>query len=206
MVRPCHPSRPLQGQGSGEQFAWVRALLWVMTRISHHLLAATLLLAAGAVQLAACGTTAPEEAVGSDNRTAPTAAPVTATGTWSVLEIDGSPVEPDSFRVQLRAGEVTGGKDGCNNWGYVEGSRRMPDGSRMIESEAQFCPETPQSRAYRSVVVKPELTAVGSDRLLLTGGGHRLLVERCEWQTVREERPGSSSEMRRCQTEKPRSG
>jgi hypothetical protein len=159
------------------------------------LVARALSLMAGSLALAGCNATAPEE-------TGPSpvgAVFVPPDGNWTVLAIDGRPVEPDSFRVRLAKGEVTGGRDGCNNWGYVAGAKPLPDGGRMIESDAQYCPETEQSRAYRSVIFEPEITPAGSDRLLLSGRGHRLLVARCEWRTVREERAGTSSEVRQCQ-------
>lgn len=159
------------------------------------------LLIAGPVCLAACGDR------GQPDKGSPSSegAPTHLEGSWAVLRVDEGRVAPDSFRVDLRRAEVTGGHDGCNNWGYDEGLPTLPGGGRMIVSDAQGCPETPQSRAYRLVVASPAITPLASDRLLLTGGGHRLLVERCEWVTVREERAGYSSQKRSCRTARPQS-
>lgn len=129
-----------------------------------------------------------------------------ADGDWAVLRIDDAAVAPDSFRVVLRRGEVTGGHDGCNNWGYDESVPPLADGSRMIVSDAQACPETAQSRAYRMVIAKPAIRSAESGRLVLSAGGHRLLLERCQWVTIREERPGYSSVRQSCRfASQPRS-
>ena len=103
-----------------------------------------------------------------------------ADGEWGAITIDGRRVAPGSFNVSVRNGQITGGRDGCNNWGYVEDQPPASDGSRMIVSDAQGCPETAEQRGYRIAIGMgtPGLAKVPDGNLRIFAGGHEIVARR----------------------------
>lgn len=135
-------------------------------------------------------------------------------GSWTAISIDGHPVEPERYRIAIRNGEVTGGRDDCNDWGYAEG--RAKNGDRMIVSTAVGCPEDdPTREAYWAVISNSKIELehrmqtterrasgklpVLGGKLRVSGQGHEAILIRCEWKRVRETLPGGGmSDMQRC--------
>ena len=116
-------------------------------------------------------------------------------GGWGGVSIDGRPVSAADYRISVKRGRITGGRDGCNDWHYTD-DPPAPDGGRMIFSTLVACPEDdPLRRAYYRLRAEgvPQLRPDGS--LRLAAGGHEALFRRCRW--LRE--PGSG--MRVCALE-----
>ena len=100
-------------------------------------------------------------------------------GGWGAVIIDGRPVSAEDYRIAVKGGEVVGGYDGCNSWGYTD-DPLGPDGSRMIVSTLVECPDDRVRRAYwtlRSRGTALELRPDGS--LRLAGRGHEAIFQRC---------------------------
>lgn len=119
-------------------------------------------------------------------------------GSWTAIRIDGKPVEPERYRISIGNGEVTGGRDDCNDWSYEQ--ERAKNGDRMIVSTLVGCPEgDPMRKAYWALVSDPEVELRRDGRLRVSGQGHEMVAIRCKWQRVRETLPGGgTSDMMRC--------
>jgi hypothetical protein len=89
-------------------------------------------------------------------------------GLWQVVTINGK-APAASFLLRIRRGRVVGGRDGCNSWGFDLTLPPAPDGTRMIISDAQGCPQTPERRAYWRALgngnVRPAMAEDGKLRL-----------------------------------------
>lgn len=86
-------------------------------------------------------------------------------GSWTAISIDGKPVEPERYRISIGNGEVTGGRDDCNDWSYDE--EEAKDGNRMIISTLVGCPEgDPLREAYWSIVADPFVELISASRRL----------------------------------------
>lgn len=64
-------------------------------------------------------------------------------GRWRAVSIGGRPVGRGIYTIVVRDGRVVGGRDGCNDWGYVR-----HQGDWAIESTAIGCPDDPLQRLY----------------------------------------------------------
>lgn len=119
-------------------------------------------------------------------------------GSWTATRIDGKRVGPERYRVGVKAGKVSGGRDDCNDWAY-EGE---PDkkGERMINTTLVGCPEPdPMREAYWALVYDPKIELSPDGTLRVHGQGHEAILIRCQWQRVQETLPGGgSSDMMRC--------
>lgn len=119
-------------------------------------------------------------------------------GSWAALSIDGRPVDPQQYRIAIADGEVSGGRDGCNSWGY---SDEAPDanGERTIVTTLVGCPEDdPVRQAYWRLASASRIALLPDGRLRLSADGHEAIFRRCEWKTERESGPGYSSERMVC--------
>jgi hypothetical protein len=119
---------------------------------------------------AACGGLSPEESAQRGHYD----------GLWTVVSISGKAAPADRFLIRVREGKVTGGRDGCNSWGFDATVPPAPDGARMIISDAQECAPTPVMRAYWRAIgngnVPPRLTPTGE--LQLRAAGEEIIAER----------------------------
>jgi hypothetical protein len=94
-------------------------------------------------------------------------------GMWTVTTISGQEVPPGKFLLRVRDGRVTGGRDGCNSWGFDATRAPAPDGTRMIISDAQECSPTPQLRGYWRALGNgnaPLRTTEGGELRIRAGG------------------------------------
>lgn len=115
-------------------------------------------------------------------------------GSWMVISIDGEPVPHGEYRYGITDGKISGGRDGCNDWGYTD-DPPGPDGERMIVSTLQACPEdNPLTRAYRLLTRDPRMVLAPNGLLHLSGHGHKAVLRRCEWTMVST----PTSEVRTC--------
>ena len=108
--------------------------------------------------------------------------PAEADGMWSVTSISGRDVPAGAFLLRVRGGRVSGGRDGCNSWGYDETRPVAPDGTRMIVSDAQECAPTPHLRGYwRALGNGNAPLHVGEDGALrIRAGGDEIVARRTE--------------------------
>ena len=95
-------------------------------------------------------------------------------GTWRAVSIDGSAAK-GRFVVATGDGRITGGYDGCNQWGF-----QSRDGT--IASDLQGCGPDPQLDAYSAAIQRvrgaPAVRSAQGGGLVVTGGGHRLVFRR----------------------------
>ena len=101
-------------------------------------------------------------------------------GLWAVTTISGVDVPTENFLLRIRDGRVVGGRDGCNSWGFDETQPPQPDGTRMIVSDLQACPPTPELRGYWRALgngnAPLRLTANGE--LRIRAGGDEIVARR----------------------------
>ncbi|MWV29201.1 hypothetical protein [Aurantiacibacter rhizosphaerae] len=70
--------------------------------------------------------------------------------------------------IVIADGEVRGGRDGCNYWGYV-GEPDPETGERMMESTLAACDQTPAIQAYDSIGhYRAEIELLSENRLLVS--------------------------------------
>lgn len=86
-------------------------------------------------------------------------------GEWRFAE------SPGRYTIVIRDGEIVGGFDGCNAWGFAE--ERAADGSRMVVSDAQGCEPQPFDETYRLFAFGTPGFTVQDENLLATVGGKR---------------------------------
>ena len=101
-------------------------------------------------------------------------------GMWRVTAISGEEVPPGQFLLRVRDGRVTGGRDGCNSWGFDETQPPAPDGTRMIISDAQGCAPTPQLRGYWRALGNGNAPLQTSEagELRIRAGGDEIIARR----------------------------
>jgi hypothetical protein len=96
-------------------------------------------------------------------------------GVWLAETIDGRSVGRSRYTINVAEGRVTGGRDGCNDWGFDYGERE-----RTIVSTLIGCPADPLFEGYWAVVNPqpwhPQLRADG--RLEATAGRHVVVLRR----------------------------
>ncbi|KLI62940.1 hypothetical protein [Aurantiacibacter marinus] len=86
-------------------------------------------------------------------------------GTWRAIMIGGLDVAAERMSIAVADGEIRGGRDGCNYWGY-SGAPDPETGERMISSTMAACEETPALQAYDAIGhYRAELQLVSADRL-----------------------------------------
>lgn len=111
-------------------------------------------------------------------------------GMWAATAIDGEPVPPDQFLIRVRAGRVTGGRDGCNSWAFDATQPPMPNGTRMIVSDLQECRETPARSAYWRALgngnAVPRTNEAGA--LQLRAGGAQIIARPVSDRWLRREK------------------
>ena len=119
-------------------------------------------------------------------------------GSWTAISIDGKLVEPERYRISIGNGEVTGGRDDCNDWSYEK--EREKNGERMIVSTLVGCPEgDPMREAFWALIHDPKIELRQDGRLRVWGQGHDAVLIRCHWKRVRDTlRGGGISDMMRC--------
>ncbi|HEX8666785.1 MAG TPA: hypothetical protein VF727_00255 [Allosphingosinicella sp.] len=101
-------------------------------------------------------------------------------GMWGAVAIDGRRVDAREWRIGVRQGRVSGGRDGCNDWGYDE--REDKPGERLIVSTLVGCPEDdPVRRAYWALASAhgPTLTEAEDGTLRIAARGHEGIFRRC---------------------------
>ena len=101
-------------------------------------------------------------------------------GSWTAVRIDGRPVPAGEYRISVRDGEVSGGRDACNDWGFDE--PQVEGGPRTITTTLVGCPEDdPVRKAYWALALgaSPDLREDGT--LRLAARGHQALLRRCRW-------------------------
>lgn len=92
-------------------------------------------------------------------------------GTWRAVTIDGLDVRENRMHVIVADGEIRGGRDGCNYWGY-SGEPDPETGERMIETTLAGCVDSPEIRAYNTIGHHlAELRLEGEDRLIVSNQG-----------------------------------
>lgn len=103
-------------------------------------------------------------------------------GMWTVTAISGETVPAGAFLLRVRGGRVTGGRDGCNAWGFDETRPPAADGTRMILSDAQECAATPQLRGYWRALGNGNapLRLNESGELRIRAGGDEIVARRVE--------------------------
>ena len=101
-------------------------------------------------------------------------------GMWNVTAISGQPVPEGAFLLRVRGGRVSGGRDGCNAWGFDATRPPAADGTRMIISDAQECSPTPQLRGYWRALGNGNapLRRTGSGELRIRAGGDEIIARR----------------------------
>jgi len=96
-------------------------------------------------------------------------------GAWQALAIDGRPVGRTLYTVNVERGRVTGGRDGCNHWGY-----QWEEGRRLVVSTLIGCHSDPLQAGYWAVVGAepwaPEPRPDGT--MQLRAAGHSALFRR----------------------------
>jgi heat shock protein HslJ len=103
-------------------------------------------------------------------------------GAWLAVAIDGRPVAAGAWRFGISDGKVSGGRDGCNDWGY--GEPETKGGPRTIHSTLVGCPEDdPVRKAYWAIASAPEATLDQRDDgvMRIAARGHEALLRRCRW-------------------------
>lgn len=78
---------------------------------------------------------------------------------------------PGRYTVVIRDGEIVGGFDGCNAWGYSD--ERAPNGKRMVVSDAQGCEPRRFDETYRLFSFGTPGFTVQDENLLATVAGKR---------------------------------
>ena len=100
-------------------------------------------------------------------------------GRWIVETIDGRPA-PARLELGIRWGEVRGGYDGCNHWGF-EQEDRGPGTERMMVSTLQACPEIPGTEGYGAVAMLPAtMSLMGDGRLRMTALDYTVELRRAD--------------------------
>lgn len=105
-------------------------------------------------------------------------------GPWTVVTIDGRAVAPREWRIGITRGTVSGGRDGCNDWGFDEPETN--GGARTIVSTLVGCrKEDPVRRAYWAMAMAKDvwLEPREDGTLRLAAGGHQAILRRCRWVT-----------------------
>jgi hypothetical protein len=103
-------------------------------------------------------------------------------GPWNAVTIDGQAVPPREWRIGVEGGKVSGGRDGCNDWGY--GEPEVKGGARTIVSTLVGCPEgDPVRKAYWAMAMAPEarLELLADGTLRIAARGHEAVLRRCRW-------------------------
>ncbi|MGB3795616.1 MAG: hypothetical protein WA957_04855 [Alteraurantiacibacter sp.] len=94
-------------------------------------------------------------------------------GTWRAVEIDGLDVRQERMSIVVADGEIRGGRDGCNYWGYA-GEPDPVTGERMMESTLAACIGTPAIKAYNTIGhYRAKIELLSENRLLVTYGETR---------------------------------
>ena len=75
-------------------------------------------------------------------------------GEWQAVQINGQDVRAHGYIVSFENGEIVGGKDGCNNWGFTDDVDPVT-GERMVMSDLMYCPPGPADDAYWSLASGP---------------------------------------------------
>jgi hypothetical protein len=122
-------------------------------------------------------------------------------GAWNAVSLDGRAVAAGEFRIGITDGQVSGGRDGCNEWGFDGEDERT--GERRIVSTLVGCDESdPARRAYRAVAFAREARPfVGPDGTMrIAARGHEGLFRRCRWSKVKPPPGASGSPGRTCVT------
>ena len=86
-------------------------------------------------------------------------------GDWLAIRINGQAVGGHSYIVRFEHGDIVGGHDGCNAWGFSD-TIDPRTGKRLISSDAQACAEGPVDHAYWSLVSGPTHFTLRDDGLL----------------------------------------
>lgn len=122
----------------------------------------------------------PAEAAGAGPAERPPARDID--GPWLAVAIDGRPVAAGEWRFGISDGKVSGGRDGCNDWGF--GEPETKGGPRTIHSTLVGCPEDdPVRKAYWAMASAPEATLEQREdgALRIAARGHEALLRRCRW-------------------------
>lgn len=91
-------------------------------------------------------------------------------GNWRAVTIDGLDVFDERMFVTIADGQVQGGRDGCNDWGYTSDADPVT-GERMILSTLAGCEETVETIAYRTVAhYRADVALIEPDTLRLRFG------------------------------------
>jgi hypothetical protein len=96
-------------------------------------------------------------------------------GYWRAMTIDERDVSgPQRYTLLIDGGQIRGGYDGCNNWGF----NTSPSGERGVTSDAREC-LVPGDATY-SVLAKAEarMTLLPNGSLLVEAAGHSGLFRR----------------------------
>lgn len=94
---------------------------------------------------------------------------------WSVTHIDGEPA-PLGYSLDVSAGRLTGGYDGCNSWYWDQAARRHQP--RSLVATEQGCENNAVRRSYW-VAVRDENVRMATrpdGMLVVEGGGHHLIA------------------------------
>ncbi len=106
-------------------------------------------------------------------------------GTWRAITIGGLDVADERMSIAVADGEIRGGRDGCNYWGY-SGAPDPETGDREITSTLAACEETPALQAYDAIGhYRADLRLVSEDRLEVSYRGVSGIFRR--WTTELEE-------------------
>ena len=98
-------------------------------------------------------------------------------GDWQAVEINGQYVRPHGYVLRFEHGEIVGGHDGCNSWGFT-GDVDPRSGKRMISSDAQACAEGPADRGYWAIASEPTSFKLQDDgRLKIVSEPNALLYD-----------------------------
>ncbi|WP_340588917.1 hypothetical protein [Erythrobacter alti] len=127
-------------------------------------------------------------------------------GTWRAVTIDGLDVSDERMHIVVAEGEIRGGRDGCNYWGYSS----EPDpqtGERMTTTTLAACPDTPKLRAYDAIGhFRSDLRLLAEDRLEVSYRGTTGIFRRWTEELEEAEREADERAMeaaRRAQPEFP---
>ena len=115
-------------------------------------------------------------------------------GTWRALTLNGQEVFEEKFLIGIADGAVTGGRDGCNYWGF--GEEDAATGERSITSTLAACEPTPAMAVYGVLAFgAPEMTLQGESRLVLSEGRCRGVFRRWTRDDEDAERAREEAEM-----------
>lgn len=101
---------------------------------------------------------------------------VIADGNWRVVEVDGRKPAARTMWIQITNGAISGGFDGCNQWGF-----QLVNGKRDLVSDAAGCPPSPDLTSYQAVAQSPSNAAQPSmegDVLVLKAGARSLRAQK----------------------------